>query len=178
MLCSLLAMGQPAALERYPAWTVAVANGLNLAIYVLGAAIVARLGWAFLVPYLALLLYLEVSLLWKSCSRCVYYGKRCFSGKGLISALVCRRRDPAEFAAREIGWLSLVPDLLVTLIPLAVGVFLSIRRFEWALLAALVGLVVLAFPGTGFVRSRLACCRCRQRLLGCPAENLFRRQAS
>jgi hypothetical protein len=171
-------MGQPTTLERYPAWTVAVATALNLAIYALGAAIVARLGWALLVPYLALPLYLEVALLTKSCPRCFYYGKRCFSGKGLLSALICRRRDPAEFAAREITWLSLLPDLLVTLIPLAVGVVLSIRRFEWTLVGAVVGLMVLAFPGTGFVRSRLACCHCRQRLLGCPAENLFRRQGS
>jgi hypothetical protein len=155
---------------------VALSNGLSLSLYACGAAIVAGLGWAPLALYLLFLLYLEVNLLAKSCAHCCYYGRRCFSGKGVICSWFFQRRDPAKFGSREASWLSLLPDLLVTLIPLGVGLLLLIRRFDWILLSLMVGLVILAFPGNGLVRGKLACCHCHQRELGCPAEKLFRKR--
>ena len=169
-------MKEPSVLQDYPAWIIALSNGLTLSIYALGAAIVARLGWALLALYLLFLLYLEVKLLAKSCAHCFYYGRRCFSGKGVICSWFIRRGDPAKFGSREVTWLSLLPDLLVALIPLGVGLLLSIRRFDWILLSLMVGLVILAFPGNGCVRGKLACCHCHQRELGCPAEKLFRKR--
>jgi hypothetical protein len=159
--------------ESYPAWAVVLSNGLSLSIYALGGAILARLGWVFLVAYLVFLVYFEAKLLARSCVNCAYYGKVCFSGKGLVASWFFKRGDPSKFGAREFGWLSLLPDMLIVLIPLGAGVFLSIRRFDWSLLLLMVGLVVLAFPGNGIVRGKLACCHCRQRELGCPAEKLF-----
>ena len=65
--------------------------------------------------------------------------------------------------------------MLVLLIPLGVGLYLMIQMFDAPLLLLMIILVVLAFPGNGFVRSNLACLHCRQRELGCPAEKLFRK---
>jgi hypothetical protein len=162
--------------ESYPAWAVGLSNGLSLSIYALGGALVARLGWGFLAAYLIFLAYFEAKLLARSCVHCTYYGKVCFSGKGLIASWLFKRGDPSRFAARDIGWLSLLPDMLIVLIPLGAGVFLSIRRFDWLLLLLMAGLVFLAFPGNGFIRGKLACRHCRQRELGCPAEKLFQRR--
>jgi hypothetical protein len=83
---------------------------------------------------------------------------------------------PDVFVNREFGWWSLLPDLLVVVIPLGVGLYLSIVRFDWILLSLMVGLVFLAFPGNGFVRGKLACCHCRQRELGCAADRLFQKR--
>jgi hypothetical protein len=160
--------------ESYPAWMVVLSVGLNLSIYTLGSLIVARLGWVHLAAYVLFLAALEVNLLARSCVHCAYYGRVCFSGKGKVAAWLFRRGDPSTFARREVTWWALLPDLLVTLIPLAAGLVQLIRDLDWIVLLPMAGLVALAFPGTGLVRSRLACCHCRQRELGCPAEQLFR----
>jgi hypothetical protein len=161
--------------DSYPAWIVAVSAGLSLSIYALGVAIVAGLGGWILTPYLLFLAWLEVKQLARGCVHCAYYGRACFSGKGLVASWFFRRGDPSKFGSREFGWTSLLPDMLVVLIPLGAGVFLSVRTFAWTRLLPMAGLVVLAFPGNGFVRGKLACCHCRQRELGCPAERLFRK---
>ena len=46
-------------------------------------------------------------------------------------------------------------------------------HFSWVLLLAIGALVLLGSVGTGFIRGQLACKYCRQRELGCPAEQLF-----
>ncbi len=162
-------------LDPYPGWMVLLANALGLGIYALGGALVARLGWGFLAAYLVFLAGLEIRQLARGCVHCAYYGKACFSGKGVLASWLFKRGDPAKFSSREATWLTLAPDMLVVLIPLGIGLVLSVRRFEWLLLALMAGLVLLAFPGNGLVRGKLACCHCRQRGLGCPAEKLFRR---
>lgn len=169
-------MEESSIFQNYPAWMIALANGLNLSIYALGATIVASLGWALLALYLLFLLYLEAKVMLKSCTHCFYYGKRCFTGKGILSSWFFKRQDPSKFSSRELRWWSLLPDLLVPLIPLGIGVFLLIRRFDWTLLVLMAGLIILAFPGNGFIRGKIACCHCHQRELGCPAEQLFHKK--
>jgi hypothetical protein len=72
-----------------------------------------------------------------------------------------------------------VPDFLVSLVPLGVGIALLIRSFSWGVLLLIVALVGLATVGTAAVRGQIACKYCKQRELGCPAEQLFskRKQA-
>ena len=135
------------------------------------------MGWPLAAAYLLLLVALEAKLLRASCVHCAYFGKACFCGKGAISGKLFRRADPPRFSVREVSWLSLLPDLLVVFIPLCVGLFLLFRQFDGGLLLLMAALVLLAFPGNGFVRSQLACAHCRQRELGCPAEKLFNKRA-
>jgi hypothetical protein len=160
--------------ENYPAWVIACSAALTISIYALGVAIVAGTRLWILIPYLLFLVFLEVNQLAKGCVHCAYYGKACFAGRGLIASWLFKRGDPSKFARREFGWLSLLPDMLVVLIPLGLGMFLTFQQFDWLRLAFMACLVVLAFPGNGFVRGKLACCHCRQREMGCPAEKLFR----
>ncbi len=103
--------------ERYPAWIILVSTGLSLSIYALGIAVVAGMGWWILTPYVLFLVYLEVSQLARGCVHCAYYGRACFSGKGLVASWFFKRGDHSLFGRRELTWLSLLPDMLVVLIP-------------------------------------------------------------
>ena len=67
----------------------------------------------------------------------------------------------------------MIPDLLVSLIPLAVGIILLIIKFEPLILFALILLVAFTTAGNGYIRGTLTCTNCKQRELGCPADKLF-----
>ena len=67
----------------------------------------------------------------------------------------------------------MIPDLLVTLIPLLIATALMIIRFNFILLFAVIILIGLTTIGNGFIRGNLTCKYCKQREIGCPAEQLF-----
>jgi hypothetical protein len=163
--------------ENYPAWVVLAANAQAISIYLLGAVIMAHLGIWAMTAYLAMCLFLEVKLLATGCVHCYYFGKLCFSGKGIVSSWFFKKGAPEVLAKRVVTWKELVPDMLVALLPAGAAVFLLIRDFQWLVLGLLIGVLVLAFPVSGFIRGTQACCHCRQRELGCPAEKLFRPEA-
>lgn len=155
--------------ESYPAWMVALSVLQSLAIYALGAYLVAELGWAALLAYVALLLWVELRLLQRRCVDCHYYGKLCGLGRGAIAPRLFKRGEPQRFAERKLTWYSLLPDLAVALVPLLVGLALSITRFARPRLAAVLGLALVWLLGTALVRGKIACAHCAQRHLGCPA---------
>lgn len=68
---------------------------------------------------------------------------------------------------------SLVPDLLVLLIPLVTGIILLIMDFNFLLLFAVLLLIFLTTSGNGFIRGKLTCRYCKQGEMGCPAQKLF-----
>lgn len=160
--------------ENYPFWIVFVSNLVSLGIYVIGAYIMYRLGIVWLILYLAYLLVLEFRLM-KHCANCYYYGKFCAFGKGKLCSLFFRKGQKS-FCSFKLSWKDLLPDFLVALIPLVVGIVLLILDFSWMLLLLLIILVILASAGNSFVRSSLACKFCRQREIGCPAEQLFNKK--
>ena len=159
--------------EDYPWWVVFVSNLVSLGVYLSGAYIIYQLGILWLVLYVFYILYLEVRLLGGHCVDCYYHGRWCAFGKGKISSLFFRKGSPEKFSSMNFSWKDMVPDLLVTLIPLLVGIVLLVLSFDWLILLALIVLVVLSTAGNGFVRGNLACKHCKQRGLGCPAEKLF-----
>jgi len=67
----------------------------------------------------------------------------------------------------------ILPDLLVFLIPLIIGIALLIMSFDWLILVLVVALAVLSSLGNGYIRGSFACKYCRQREIGCPVEQLF-----
>jgi hypothetical protein len=150
-----------------------LSNLVSLAIYGLGSFIIYQAGWVWMVVYLVYLLILEIRLLGGHCRHCYYYGRTCAFGKGRLSAAIFKPGDPERFNARSATWRSMIPDILVVLVPMVVGIVDLARDFSWAVLAVMLGILVLATVGNGAVRSSLACSRCRQRELGCPAERLF-----
>ncbi len=164
---------QTSTFENFPWRMVAICNAVGLAIYVIGLYLMARLGIVWALLYAAYCVGMEWRLLSRSCRYCYYFGKRCGFGKGLVCSWFFTKESEQTLCAKRISWRDVVPDFLVSLIPLAAGVALLIRSFSWAMLFALAALVFLASVGTGFVRGQVACKHCRQRELGCPAEQLF-----
>ncbi|MBN2057179.1 MAG: hypothetical protein JW782_00045 [Candidatus Saganbacteria bacterium] len=163
--------------DNYPPLFALAANLVTFAIYALGAVILSGLGPLYAVIFLLYCLALEIRLMKKSCVDCYYYGKLCFSGRGLLCSLFLRRGDPQRFLSKQLAWQQLIPDFLLTLAPLCAGIVLFIMDFSWTRLGLMAALLVLGLPVTGYIRGCLACLHCRQRGLGCPAADLFKQGA-
>lgn len=161
------------AFDSFPAGMAAIGLGLGIAIYILGAYILSGLGIFAAVAYLCYCAFVEIAILRGSCVHCYYYGKTCGLGRGRFCELLFKRGDPRKFIEREISFCSLIPDFLVSLIPLIGGIVVLILHFSWIVLLAMLAVLVLATAGTAFVRGSMACRYCAQRELGCPAEKLF-----
>ena len=159
--------------ENYPVWFVFLSNLVTLPIYFLGAYIIFGFGWLSVTLYLVYCLGLEIRLFKMSCVDCYYYGKLCFSGRGKIAALFFKKGDPKRFICKEITWKHLIFDFLVPIIPLGAGIALSITDFSWLRLGLMLALIILGFPVAGYLRGALACKFCKQREIGCPAQDFF-----
>jgi hypothetical protein len=167
---------QAGSYENFPRRMVASTLLVQLAIYVLGGSIVLLLGPIFLAVYVVYIPVLEYRVLRQSCVDCSYYGRTCCFGRGRLCALIFDKGNPEKFPGRKIGWADILPDFLVSIIPLLAGILLLVISFDALLLAVVILLAILAFPVTGLIRRRWACLYCRQREAGCPAEQLFGRK--
>lgn len=159
--------------ENYPLWIVFVSNLLSISTYLIGIFIIYQLGLSCVILYLIYILILEFRLISTHCPGCYYYGKSCAFGKGKLSSLCFKKRAAKEFCRMKVTWKSLIPDFLVSIIPIVVGIILLLINFSWLILFLIVALFLLVSIGNGFVRGRLACKFCIQRRIGCPAEKLF-----
>jgi hypothetical protein len=164
---------KPTPFENFPLRLVAVSNAAGLSIYAIGLYLMAQLGPWWAVLYAAYCLWMEWRLLAGSCRFCYYYGKSCGFGKGQVCSMFFTKGTERSLSSKQITWLDIVPDLLVSLIPLLVGIALLIRSFSWLVLILVIALAFLGTAGTGFVRSQIVCKYCKQREIGCPAEQLF-----
>ena len=163
--------------DEFPLRLVLFCNGINIAIYIIGAYLITPLGKIYVVLYLLYCLWIETRVLIVSCRDCYYYGKLCAFGKGKVCSLFFKRGSLERFKLKKITWLNIVPDFLVSLIPLAVGIFHLVISFTWPRLVFVLVLVIMAFPVTGFVRGSISCKYCKQKEIGCPASQLFARKA-
>lgn len=159
--------------EKYPFGIVLLASIVSLGIYAAGAYIIYQIGWIWLLLYVVYVLCLEIRLLKKSCVNCSYYGKICAFGKGKICKLFFRQGDPQEFGKAKVTWLNMLPDLLVSAVPVVAGIVMLIIDFNWVILGLMLLVVLLTSAGNGYVRGSLACKYCKQREVGCPAMQLF-----
>jgi hypothetical protein len=169
-------MDMPDCYENYPYWIVLIANLVQLSIYVIGAVIIGMVGPVWLLLFVAYIVFLELRLLKRSCVNCYYYGKRCAFGKGKLCSLFFKRGDPNRFVGRKITWKSILPDFMVSIIPFIVGIAILIMNFSLTVLILVISLFLLTSIGNGLVRGSLACKYCKQRELGCPAEQLFNKK--
>ncbi|MFA5348589.1 MAG: hypothetical protein WC294_10655 [Methanoregula sp.] len=159
--------------ENYPARVVIISNLVSLLIYGIGAYILYRFSVVLVIAYVLFILLLEFRLLGGHCRDCYYYGKTCAFGKGRLSRIFFIRGRPEVFNQKKITWKDIVPDFLIFMVPLLTGILLLIQGFTWVILALVIALFLLGFPGSALVRGQLACRYCRQREIGCPAEQLF-----
>ncbi len=164
--------------QNFPIRIVILCNLLPFLIYAIGAAILAGFSMWVSLGYLLFCLWLEYRVLKYSCVNCYYYGKVCGSGKGKLCSLLFNPGDPQAFAQKEISWTEVIPDFLVSLIPLVGGVILLILNFNWFTVVLLILLLALTFGGNAVIRGAFMCKHCRQRELGCPAEKLFRKEGA
>ncbi len=167
---------EPHTYESYPTWMALTGIGTTVAIYVLGAYVLSGLGLLAPILYLAYCALVELSILRGSCIDCYYYGKTCGMGRGRLCALLFQKGDPERFANREGSIRDILPDIVVPVIPLLGGIVILVLGFDWAVLVAMLLIVLLASLGAALVRSALACRHCAQRELGCPAQELFSRR--
>jgi hypothetical protein len=159
--------------DNYPYRFIIISNLLQYIIYIIGAYIIFLIGIVWLIPYFIYIVILEIRLLKKSCINCYYYGKLCAFGKGKVSSLFFKKGNPKKFIEYQINWIDIIPDLLVFLIPMVLGIYLVLTKFNFIILILVVLLFCLGFVGNGIIRGSIACKYCKQRELGCPAEKLF-----
>ena len=169
-------MGTIKRYENYPAATVMLSGLVALSIYTLGFLVILRTGFIYSVIYLLYILVLEYRLVKNHCTDCYYWGKTCAFGRGRISALFFRKHTQSRFCSKQMTWKDILPDFLVSLVPLVTGIIILILLFDFALLVSLLLLVLLTTIGNGFVRGTLACKYCKQKDLGCPADALFNKK--
>ena len=87
--------------------------------------------------------------------------------------LVFPKGQTEEFGKMKITWEDIVPDFLVFIIPVLAGIVLLIQEFTLIILILILSLVLLGFLGNALMRGQLACRYCKQREIGCPAQQLF-----
>ena len=165
------------AYENFPIWIPLLAWVLSLAIYALGAYIFWFLYIPLTAAYIIFCLWIEYRILRLSCVNCYYYGKTCGLGRGKLCAKLFKKGNPESFIEKEIAWKDLIPDFLVLIFPLIGGIVILIRDFTWLILVLMLILVMLSMGGTALIRGSLACKYCKQKELGCSAEQLFNKGA-
>jgi len=166
-------MQEPGCRENYPLSIVIGSNLVPILIYIIGVLLLSRFTLFWVLGYVIFILLLEFRLLSGHCVDCYYYGKTCAFGKGRLSALLFARGNPKNFTGMTLTWQDVVPDFLVFMIPVLAGIVLLLQKFSWTVLALVIALLLLGFLGNALVRVRLACRYCKQREIGCPAEQLF-----
>lgn len=164
----------PKTYDNFPFRIVILSNSVSILIYLSGLVITLSLSWIVAIIYILFILALEFRLLSKHCVNCYYWGKSCGFGKGRLSSLFFKRGDQSKFCEKSFSWRDLIPDILVSLVPLLIAIALLIVRFNFMLLFAAIVLTGLTTAGNGFIRGNLTCKFCKQREIGCPAEKLFR----
>jgi len=160
--------------NNYPWGMVIIVNVLMLLVYVAGAYILFLLSWITGVLYLAYLVFLELNLYREGCVYCCYYGKRCAFGKGAIASVFFKKGDPKKFGEREMSWKGMVPQLLVVLVPVVVGIVLLVTAGWniWILIAVIYS-VLSWFVINPIVYGKIACPHCKQGSICCPAMKFF-----
>lgn len=159
--------------ENYPFYIVFISNLVSILIYLIGAFIVWQIGLIWLVLYLIFIVILEFRLIKGHCTDCYYYGKLCAFGKGRISSMLFKKGSLKNFCKKQMTWKDIIPDFMVSLIPAIIGIIILIKDFNWLILLLILLLFILTFIGNSIIRSRFACKFCKQREIGCPAQQLF-----
>jgi hypothetical protein len=162
--------------DNFPVRIVIISNLVSILIYASGLVIMLRSGWLPAIFYMTFVIALEYRLISKHCVNCYYWNKTCGFGKGRVSAFFFKQGDSLKFCEKEMSWKELIPDLLISLIPLMAGIVLMIIRFDFVLFFASILLITLPTFGNAFIRGNLTCRYCKQRETGCPAEKLFNRK--
>ena len=165
---------KPKIFDSYPIWIVIIVIILTLIVYAAGAYIMFRLNLITGILYVAYLIILEFQVYKEACTCCCYYGKVCAFGRGVLAAIFFKKGNPKKFCERELKFKDFIPQVLVVLIPLVVGIALLISRgFHVLTLIALIYPVFSWFALNPIIYGKLACIHCKQGSICCPALDFF-----
>ena len=160
--------------ESYPIWSVAVVILLFLAIYLAGSYIMFRLHLIAGLLFVLYIVLMEFYTYKEACPHCYYYGKRCYSGRGLIAQFVYKKGDPKKFCEKKIKFKDFLPQVIMLVIPIIVGIALLISRgFHLLTLIATLYPVFNWFFINPILYGKLACPHCKQGKKCCPALDFF-----
>ncbi len=159
--------------DAYPRRIILISNLNTTIIYAIGASIIFQIGNGRGIAYIIFVIYMEFRLLQKSCRNCWYYEKYCAFGKGKLSALIYPKGKPEKFLNRKITRKNMLPDLLISFIPIITGIMLLMQTFNRWILVGVIIILALTSQGNSCIRNKLACNHCKQGELGCPAKKLF-----
>jgi len=159
--------------ESYPVSIVFLSSLLTLSIYAVGAYLFYLAHPYLAAAYVFFILLQEYRLVSTHCVDCIYYGRFCAFGRGRICSVFFKKGDPKKFASMNLTFADLIPDMLLSFLPLFAGAYVLVTSFSWLTAALMLLLLVLSSAGNAFVRRNFACKFCRQREIGCPAEKLF-----
>jgi hypothetical protein len=160
--------------EHYPLWIVFVVNILMLLVYVSGIYILFELHLFTGILFLIYVFILEFSIYKEGCIHCCYYGKRCAFGRGKIAGLFFKKGNPKIFHTKEFSWKDFIPQILLIVIPIIIGIALLISRgFDILILIATIYPVFNWFVVNQFLYGKLSCPHCKQGSICCPALKFF-----
>ena len=166
-------MVKPKSYENFPIWIPLIAVILSLIGYILGAYVLSTFGLLIVIIYLIYCIFIELLVIFRSCKDCYYFGKICGLGKGRVAPFFTKKGKPSRFINKKISWYDLIPDFLVGVIPIIGGIILLIYDFSYLILGLVIVLVIIFFVGAGFIRGSFVCKYCKQKELGCPAQDIF-----
>ncbi len=162
--------------EHFPLHTVILSNLVSLFIYGFGFFILSQITIIIAFMYLIFVLFMERRLIRHHCINCYYWSKYCGFGKGKISALLFKKGDNSLFCAKPMTWKDMLPELLISFLPVFAGIVLLIINFDVFLLISVIFVLILSTAGNGIIRSTMTCNYCKQQQLGCPADKLFNKK--
>ncbi len=155
--------------EDYPLWVTVLAWGFTVVSWGTGALIFYLISLNAAIVYLLLCVAVMALSTNLRCRFCIYYGRRCSSGLGLISARLFSRGDASGFCDKRNIMPVLVASFAVLLLPLAAGALWTLLEFSWSM-AGLTAFYLIVVVGGGFVvQGNVYCKRCAQGRAGCPA---------
>lgn len=162
--------------EDFPLWIPLIAVLVSVISYGIGAMILSGFGIIFALLYIIYCIFVELYVIFRSCKDCWYYGRICGLGKGKIAPLFVKKGDTKKFADRDISTVHLIPDFMLVIFPLIGGVILLVLDFSFVLLGLLIILAIIFFSGTALIRGTFACKYCKQKDIGCPADEIFNKK--
>lgn len=163
----------PVAFEKYPLSTVFVFQFVSLVNYAIGIYLLYQISVLFSMIFVFYILIMEFSVYKEGCVSCCYYGRRCMSGRGKIAAKFFNKEDPKRFCEKQVTWKNLLPQILLSLIPIIAGVYLLVYEFSWLVVGLILVPVLTWFVLNPMMYGKLGCLHCKQGRICCPANDFF-----
>ncbi len=163
------------AYESYPVWTALVYYFFSFSVYFAGLYLLYLIHPLLMLPLIAIILYLEISVLRNGCSRCYYYGKRCVCAKGKVAELFFKKSE-RKFNERKLTMKNFIPSMMPMIAAIVGGgylVFTGLPALNPVIMALTVWPLLVMSLGNPAIYGKMACPHCKQRQLGCPACEFF-----